>query len=129
MSNNPISPKKSNREGEKENPNNIPGLPGYRTRDGRSGYDPVDSGTEGGHVLGVFLQRFFTGQLKTKKPIHRFLLAIFGLLLVLPFAFAIIENYLGNPLTLDGWIFVTATSVIGVIAITNLIKNLVVIRR
>jgi hypothetical protein len=121
--------KKSNNEGEKDNLSDFPGWPGYRTRDGRSGYDPVDSGTESGHVFGVYIQRFFTCQIKTKNPIHLFLLAIFGLLLVLPFAFAIIENFSGNPMTLDGWIFITVTGVIGVVAITNFIKNLVVIRR
>jgi hypothetical protein len=123
------TPRISSDEGKKDHLNDLPGWPGYRTRDGRSGYDPVDSGTEGGHVLGVAVQRFLTCQIKTRDPIRLFLLAIFGLLLVLPFAFAMVENFRGTPLTADGWIFITLTGVMGVIAITNFLKNLIAINR
>jgi len=61
---------------------NIPGYPGYRTRPGRSGYDPVDRGREAGHMQGVFWRQALTGQLRTRKPVYLVLMFLFG---VLPF--------------------------------------------
>ena len=120
--------KKLNKEDGKDNLSHYPGWPGYRTKEGRSGYDPVDSGTEGGHVVGVYLQRFFTCRIKTKNPIHLFLLAILGLGLIFPCAFAVADKLIGILITLDGWIFIVVAGVIGVLALTNFIKNLIGIK-
>ena len=45
-------------------PNNapvlLPGMPGYRTRDGRSGLDMLDTQFEMAYMAGLFLRRLFT---------------------------------------------------------------------
>ena len=77
------NPSKSKKEsyGDKRNNSSIlPGLPGYRTRAGRSGYDPIDTGAEEGHMAGTVIQKLFTGQITNR--LHLVLLGILGLILV-----------------------------------------------
>jgi hypothetical protein len=121
--------KKPNNVGEKKNPGSLSGWPGYRTRSGRSGYDPVDSRTESAHMFGVFIQRFFTGQVKTKNAAHLFLLAVSGGILVLPFTIAITETYRGNPMPLNSWIILIIAGVVGLVALFNFVKNMIRINR
>lgn len=37
----------------------VPGQPGYRTQDGRSGYDPLETQQEAGYIVGVLLRKLF----------------------------------------------------------------------
>ena len=69
----PKSQKKSTDKDERGKTSALPGWPGYRTRDGRSGYDPIDTRTEAAHVSGTFLQKLFVGQLKISNPLYCFL--------------------------------------------------------
>jgi hypothetical protein len=39
------------------------GQPGYRTRPGRSGYDPLETNLEAAHVIGVLLRKLLRGVL------------------------------------------------------------------
>ena len=103
----------------------LPGWPGYRTSAGRSGLDPIDSQTEAGHVSGVLIRQLFTLQIKTKNPIHLILLAIIGLLLLLPFIAIVSETMRGNSQDANVWIIFILTGMIGLAAFANLIKNLV----
>ena len=122
--NTPKSPNPPTDKDNRENPSALPGWPGYRTRDGRSGYDPIDTRTEAAHVSGAFIQRLFTGQLRIRKPIYLFLLGVLGLALIAPFFLAISETLTGNLLSWNGWIFLLVAAVIGLAVLTNVIKNL-----
>ena len=74
------------------------GYPGYRTRAGRSGLDPVDNDAEGAHMAGVFFQRLLTGMLHTSNPFTLFLLAVLGLGCVAPLFLAVLEALRGGLL-------------------------------
>lgn len=69
------------------NTSKIPGYPGYRTRPGRSGNDPVDSALEQGHMMGLFLRKAITGRLRTRNPVYLTAMFFFG---VLPFVLMLI---------------------------------------
>lgn len=119
-----ILPKTPTETDDQENPSALPGWPGYRTRDGRSGYDPIDTRTEAAHVSGAFIQHLFTGQLRIRNPIYLFLSGVMGLALIAPFILAISETLAGNLLSWNGWIFLLVAAVIGLAVLTNVVKSL-----
>jgi hypothetical protein len=117
--------RKRSKESQKEDPSSLPGWPGYRTRPGRSGYDPIDSDFEGAHIAGVVLRRFFTGQIKTRNPAWLLLLALAEILLTLPLILAVVETAGGNPMPGVAWTYLIPSGVIGLAALVNLIRNLI----
>jgi len=48
----------------------IRGLPGYRTRDDRSGLDPVDTPAEAAHMEGVFYRNILYLRLRTRNKFY-----------------------------------------------------------
>jgi hypothetical protein len=102
----------------------LQGWPGYRTRAGRSGLDPLDSRAEAGHTAGVLIHRLLTGNFRTKNPISLFLLAIGGLLLTLPFFMAILGTLRGDFFSLSAWLVLAFACLLGVALLVNLIRNL-----
>jgi hypothetical protein len=78
------TPQKELKPDEMNNPEPLPGTPGFRTRLGRSGYDPLDTSTETGRMEGKFFQRLFTLRLITHNPFYLALMFVFG---VVPFGF------------------------------------------
>ena len=121
--------RKRSKESQKEDPSSLPGWPGYRTRQGRSGYDPIDSDTEGAHIAGVVIRRFITGQIKTKNPVSIFLFALFGTALVLPLILAVVETAGGNPMPSGAWCYLILSGAIGLAALINFIRNLIQIKK
>jgi hypothetical protein len=116
------SSKKSKARDEKTNPDaRLPGWPGYRTRAGRSGWDPVDTRTEAAHTAGTLIHTLFTGQ--TRNPIYLLLLGGLGLLLVIPLVLAISETLNGHLLPWNGWLFVLITGIAGLAILFNAIRN------
>lgn len=101
----------------------LPGWPGYRTRDGRSGYDPIDTRTEAAHTAGTIIQRLFSGEVK--HPVYLILLGMAGLVLITPLILAISEMWNGNLLPGNAWIFISITGIAGLIILINFIKNLI----
>ena len=101
----------------------LPGWPGYRTREGRSGYDPIDTRTEAAHTAGTILQRLFTGQ--TRNPVQLFLSGVLGLVLITPLIIAISEIINGNHLPWSAWLFLLITGIAGLAMLINFIKNLI----
>ncbi len=112
-------------EAEKPEPTALPGWPGYRTRQGRSGYDPIDNRIEGAHMTGFFIQRFFTLQVRTHNPVYLFLLGVLGVVLVLPLAAALAETASGSGMTLTAWVWLVVLGICGLVALANLVANLV----
>jgi len=122
-SNLPPSSKTSNTKDDPDNDSALPGWPGYRTRAGRSGYDPIDSRTEAGHAVGIFIQKLFTGRLKTQNPVYLFLLFIVGFILIVPLFLAIVEMQNGDLFPWEAWILFSISGIIGVAALINFIRN------
>jgi hypothetical protein len=115
------SKKKLNDE-EQNNSSVLPGWPGYRTRAGRSGYDPIDTRAEAGHMAGTILQRLFVGQ--TRNRVHLFLLGVLGLILITPLVLTISETLSGNLLPWNAWLFVLILGIVGLAILINFIKNI-----
>lgn len=57
----------------------LPGWPGWRTRPGRSGYDPIDYQLEGAHVGGVLFRQFITFQFRSRNLITLVVLSLTAL--------------------------------------------------
>lgn len=60
--------------------NKLLGWPGYRTRPGRSGWDPIETDNEAAHMEGTFLRNIFTLQARTRNPFYLFLMFVFGVM-------------------------------------------------
>lgn len=63
----------------------LPGWPGYRTRPGRSGFDPLDTSFEDAHMTGRIIKMIFTGRYYTDDPLFVTLLMFFGYYLLANF--------------------------------------------
>ncbi len=74
----------------------LPGLPGYRTRPGRSGLDPLDTRNEAAHMEGLFLRNVFTLRARTRNPFYLLLMFILG---VIPLAMTVVLIFGG----MVGW--------------------------
>ncbi len=70
------------------------GWPGYRTRDNRSGLDPLENDNEAGHMGGVILRQLFTLQARTRNPIYLFLMFVFGVVPFFMLAFGLVGSLL-----------------------------------
>lgn len=66
------------RKPDPKNPYQIRGFPGHRTLPDRSGLDPLDSYSEGYHMVGILIRRMFTLKLRTRKTGYLVLMFIFG---------------------------------------------------
>jgi hypothetical protein len=115
--------KNPNDKDERNNPSTLPGWPGYRTRDGRTGLDPIDTRSEAAHTAGTIVQKLIYGNIR--NPIELFLLSILGLMLVTPLVLAILETMNGNPFPWNAWILILITGFVGLAVLVNCIKNLI----
>ena len=104
--------------------NSLQGWPGYRTRAGRSGLDPVDNDAESGHMAGVMLRRLLGGTLRTRNPLTLLVWGVLGLGCVAPLLLAILEAFRSNLLPFGAWLLITISFVLGIALLVNLVKNL-----
>ena len=107
--------------------NDLPGWPGYRTRDGRSGYDPIDTRAESGHMAGTIIPKLIGGQIRNR--VHLFLESILGLILFTPLILAVSETLNGNQFLWSAWLFLLILGTAGLALLINCIKNLLEIIR
>ena len=121
----PKSPKMPTDKDDREKPSALPGWPGYRTREGRSGYDPIDTRTEAAYTTGTFLQKLFSGQLKINNPLVLVLSCVVGLALVAPLILAIVDAMEGNLFSADAWIPFLIAGIVGIAMLFNFIKKLI----
>lgn len=117
------SAKKSKGKDQPNNSSDLPGWPGYRTREGRSGYDPIDSRTEAAHTAGMIVQKLFRGQIR--NPVHLILLGVLGLVLVTPLVLAISETMTGRLFPWSAWIYLLITGILGLGILINFLRNLI----
>ncbi|HSL46154.1 MAG TPA: hypothetical protein VK897_22155 [Anaerolineales bacterium] len=101
----------------------LPGWPGYRTRAGRSGYDPIDTDIESAHTAGTLIHKLFTGRIR--NPVHLFLVGVLGLALIAPLIFAVSEAWNRNVFSWDAWVYLGIAGIAGLIITINFIKNLI----
>lgn len=80
----------------------VTGWPGNRTRQGRSGYDPLDANAESGYGAAKIIQLSWRHKLRTQNLFYLFFMTLAGLYLTLPFLiFAIaIKDFLAVLATL-----------------------------
>ena len=119
---NPSKSKKKSKDNKPDNASTLRGWPGYRTRAGRSGYDPIDTRAEAGHMAGTILQGLFTGQ--NRNRIVLFLLTVLGVILISPFVLTISEARNGNLFPWNAWLFALLFAIVGMAILVNVIKNL-----
>ena len=105
------------------------GFPGYRTRAGRSGLDPLDNDAESGHMAGVMLHRLLAGKLGTRNPLTLLVWGLLGLGCVAPLLLAILEAFRGNLLPFGAWVLTTISFILGIALLVNLAKNLLHFRK
>ena len=115
--------KNPNDKDQRNDSSTLPGWPGYRTRDGRTGLDPIDTRSEAAHTAGTIVQKLIYGNIR--NPIQLFLLGVFGLVLITPFVLAILETINGNPFQWNAWIFILLIGFVGLAVLINCIKNLI----
>jgi hypothetical protein len=121
-SNKTIKPSDPEKTQPEEASNSLQGWPGYRTRAGRSGLDPVDNDAESGHMAGVLLRRLLTGKLRTRNPFTLLLLALLGLACIAPLLLAILEAFHANLLPFGAWVLITSSFILGIALLVNLVK-------
>jgi hypothetical protein len=102
----------------------LPGWPGYRTRSGRSGLDPIDNRTEAGHMAGVFIRGLFTATLLTRNPFYLLLFGVLGVLFLSPFSVALLSAFPGSGLPFSGWVLIGILGLVGLVLLINLFRNL-----
>jgi hypothetical protein len=108
---------------ERNDPSTLPGCPGYRTRDGRMGLDPIDTRSEAAHTAGTIVQKIIYGNIR--NSVQLFLLGVLGLVLITPLVLAILETMNGNPFPWNAWILILTIGFIGLAVLINCIKNLI----
>src|SRR5512137_1946184 len=86
--------------------NSLQGFPGYRTRAGRSGLDPVDNDAESGYMAGVLLRQLLTGNLRTRNLPALLLLTLLSLACIAPLPLAVLEAMHGNLLPFGAWVLI-----------------------
>jgi hypothetical protein len=102
----------------------VQGQPGYRTRGNRSGYDPLDTEAESGHMIGVFVRHLFTGRLRTKSAVYLALMAVVSILGMAPMLLTIWQAFQGNIMPSGAWVLIAIAFLIGLAMLVNLVKNL-----
>ena len=73
----------------------IKGWEGHRTRQGRSGYDPLELDFERAHIQGVIIQKLFTLKFRTRNPFYLLLMTFVGFLYCSPLL-GLIDFFQGN---------------------------------
>lgn len=56
------------------------GYPGYRIRQGRSGYDPLERNAEQARMQGILIRMLFTRKFRTRNPVYLIIMAFTGFL-------------------------------------------------
>jgi tetratricopeptide (TPR) repeat protein len=88
----------------------VPGWPGHRTMQGRSGLDPLENDFEFAHIQGVILRKLWARKFRTKNLVYLFFMTFVGVLYFLygvaPFALnapaAIVIGIINSPYLVFG---------------------------
>jgi tetratricopeptide (TPR) repeat protein len=88
----------------------VPGWPGHRTMQGRSGFDPLESDFEFAHIQGVIIRKLWARNFRTKNPVYLLFMVVVGVVYFLygtaPFALnaraAVVIGIIYGPYLLVG---------------------------
>lgn len=97
------------------------GYPGYRNRQGRSGYDPLERNAEQARMQGIMIRLLFTRKFRTRNPIYLIGMAFVG---VLYFLSGIVPFTLGNSEGIFTGIIYSPYSAIGAALLVNVYLSL-----
>lgn len=98
----------------------ISGWPGYRTRPGRSGLDPLDNEFELARMEGVFIRALITGRLRPDELVYRILMFVSGIICLLLFALPVMERLTGGYVYPVAWCYSLMPAAFGVLILWNL---------
>ncbi|MBM3150659.1 MAG: tetratricopeptide repeat protein [Chloroflexi bacterium] len=97
------------------------GWAGYRTRYGRSGYDPLERDFEYAHIQGTIIRALLVGRFRTRKPLYLFFLAFVGVLYfmygTLPFTLGSINGFIAG-------IIYSPYSIVGILLLVNVYRSI-----
>lgn len=74
----------------------LSGYPGHRLRQGRSGYDPLESDFELARMQGIIIRALFDFKFRTHNPIYLFLMFFMGIIMTLPILFGVTTFFQGE---------------------------------
>jgi tetratricopeptide (TPR) repeat protein len=94
----------------------VVGWAGHRTRQGRSGYDPLEGDFEYAHMQGVIVRLLLNRKLRTRNPIYLIFMTFVGFLYLL---YGIAPFMLGNFVGVITGIISIPYSVVGILLLTN----------
>lgn len=97
------------------------GYPGYRNRQGRSGYDPIEKNAEQGRMQGIMIRLLLTRKFRTRNPIYLALMALWG---ILSFLSGFLPFTLGDSSGIITGIFYSPYLIIGAALLLNVYLSL-----
>ena len=97
------------------------GWAGHRTRQGRSGYDPLETDFEFAHMQGVIIRLLLTRKFRTRNPIYLAFMVFVG---VLYFLYGISPFTLGNLYGIIAGIIYCPYSIVGIMLLVNVYLSL-----
>jgi hypothetical protein len=97
-------------------------LPGHRTRQGRSGYDPLDTDFENARTQGLMARKLITGKFRTYNPIYLLILSFVGLIYSVPFL-CVIGLFYGNWLSVLPLILSSPYWIVGIAIWVNVFMS------
>ena len=101
----------------------LPGWAGHRTRQGRSGYDPLETDFELARMEGVIIRRLITIKFRTHNPIYLLLMSFIGLVYCLPLL-GLTELFQGNFFFFLPLIIYCPYWVVGIALLINVLVSL-----
>lgn len=97
------------------------GWAGHRTRQGRSGYDPLETDFEFAHMQGVVFRSLLTRKFRTRNPIYLAFMVLVG---VIYFLSGILPFTLGNVYGIIAGVTYSPYSIVGVLLLVNVYLSL-----
>ncbi len=96
------------------------GWAGHRTRQGRSGYDPIERNCEYAHIQGTIIRALLVGKFRTRNPLYLLFMAFVG---ILYFMYGILPFLFWNLIGVTG-VIVAPYSIIGILLLANVYRSL-----
>lgn len=97
------------------------GYPGYRNRQGRSGYDPLERNAEQARMQGIMIHLLLNRKFRTRNPIYLILMACAG---ILYFLVGVLPFSLGNMNGIIAGIIYSPYSIVGTMLLVNVYLSL-----
>jgi tetratricopeptide (TPR) repeat protein len=97
------------------------GYPGYRNRQGRSGYDPLERNAEEARMQGIMIRLLLTRKFRTQNPVYLVTMAFMGILFSL---YGLIPFTLGDLTGLLTGIISSPYLIVGIALLVNVYLSL-----